>query len=379
MKILIVHPEGNYDKNPTILNLLSLRNIDENISIDYFSSRKFYITNNKTHVYNKINIFIYRFFFKIFIDNFNYLKSLNFFLKVLEFPVKYNYNLIIGVDREGLIESYILSNIYNTNFINISFEIMFESETSYIFKKSERYCSQFSKMLIIQDKIRLNLYLRENKIANIKVFYLPVSSSLNLVDKNTNILNIREKYKLPINSKLVLHIGSILDWTCIFDLIKKVDNWPNNWYLVIHGNDSKFKNFSYNKEKVLFTNIKTMNFKDLGSILLSVDFGLVLYKSTFQNRFTGKNISVENIGFASGKFTTFLMFDIPVISNCEGILREEILNNNLGLIIKQLDDLPHTIQKNLYKKGHILNYFCEKMDFNNFKINLLKEFKNLYS
>jgi hypothetical protein len=88
-----------------------------------------------------------------------------------------NYDLVIGVDRQGLIEAGILKHLKGVPFVFMSFEIMFEAETSTRYKSLERRVSDLASLWLVQDDIRARQLEAENGLKPTNRMLLPLASA----------------------------------------------------------------------------------------------------------------------------------------------------------------------------------------------------------
>ncbi|MGH8222646.1 MAG: hypothetical protein ACREQZ_06705, partial [Woeseiaceae bacterium] len=69
------------------------------------------------------------------------------------FLVYDRYDLVIGIDRQGLIEAGMLHQLTRSPVVFVSFEIMFESETSVRYKSLERRAVKSVSLWVVQDEV----------------------------------------------------------------------------------------------------------------------------------------------------------------------------------------------------------------------------------
>ena len=79
----------------------------------------------------------------------------------------------------------------------------------------------------------------------------------------------------------------------------------------------------------------------LGEVLRGADLGIALYKPTFQDIYTGKNL--EYIGLASGKFSTYLQNGLPVMVDGGGLMADLTLSEGLGVVVEEHSQIPATL------------------------------------
>jgi len=285
---------------------------------------------------------------------------------------KSRYSLIIGIDRQGLIEASYLSQIMQIPYHFISFEIMFEKETFKRFKHLEREASKHVTLWITQDEIRAEKLAQENHLDPLKVFYLPIASrglgKIGHTRLRDNLLILKEKH-------VAIAIGSIEKWTMIDDILASLHLWPENWALIVHDRYGFTKKQIADLEKYnsligsrLFVSQSTAeNIDDMGDILSGVSYGLAFYCTVEGHRYCGDNL--KYLGRASGKIATFFRYGIPVIANDIGIMANDIKEYRLGHVVKAPSYIPELLKntKHLDSIEHSHNcqkYFSSKMDFN---------------
>lgn len=379
--IFIFFEEGNLVNNPSLNCLIEDLSKKNNLKIfcnrnkfnGKFDNTKFYF---RSKLFNKISNIIYN---KICY----YYLALFYFIISRYHILFHDIDLVIGIDRIGLIESYFISKLRKKPLVYISFEIFFQEETSKKFKDLEKKTSKLVKLFIVQDKIRKKYLSLENDLKKNKVFILPLASSSIKIKKNNN--HILEK-KLNINDdrKILAMIGSCVKWTMIDEVLSNISSWPKDWVLLIHDRYLNIEYFEHLKkkhnlvhsDKVIFSNLKIINIDEMNILLDKVNLGLALYKPTYDSMFTGKNL--EYIGQASGKISTFFRYNIPVISN--------VLNNysnindfKIGYNIKNINEIPNILK--CHKLENFNNepkkYFNNYLSYDLYKYNLLNEIDKL--
>ena len=152
-RCLIIHTDGNTYNNPTLKCIIDLLR-EHYIDIDI----RFPVSNAPMPNINGIKLLpygiIYSIIKKIIFDKICS-KTFGLISVVFEMLFYYQkYDLIIAVDRQGLIEAGFLSKLTKTPVVLFSFEIMFENETSKVFKRLERSASKFVNHWFIQDELR---------------------------------------------------------------------------------------------------------------------------------------------------------------------------------------------------------------------------------
>lgn len=280
------------------------------------------------------------------------------------------YDLIIGVDRQGLIEAGVLHKITGTPYIFISFEIMFASETSPRCKCLEQQASADLALWIVQDEERGEQLEHENHLRAVNRMLLPLASAGPGV---LGLKRLRDGLNISAEKKVAILMGSVSDWAMTRELVSSVTNWPDDWVLIVHERYGQTSRSLGNVlaeiaplvgKKVFLSNAATDSVDDMGSILAGVSAGLAFYKPVFIGPYLGKNLI--HLGLASGKISTCLRYGVPVITNEIGLYAEEARKFRFGRVV----DVPEQIAETLCQFDHVTSgnnakdYFEHKLDFN---------------
>lgn len=343
-KILLIFPEGNASNNPTIRSIIDLL-AEKQITTDIFT-RKTKSPQAQLPSTNWINETKTWWLLRAIAANILCSNTITAILMRLRHAIRPfdQYKLIIGVDRQGLIEAHSLSNITNAPYGFISFEIMFEKETSARFKHPERIASSKASFWITQDEERADRLQFENHLKKDNLFILPVSSKSK---KLASGKRLRDALKIPPEKKVAIYIGSISSWTMIDDIIDTVPSWPKEWVLVIHdrygATEEKISHLKTKpnnglQEQLYISNNASDDIDDMDFVLGGVNCGLAFYQPIDGDPFLGDNI--RHIGKSSGKISTYFRYGIPVITNITGPLANTIKEKSLGKIMINPDALP---------------------------------------
>lgn len=96
---------------------------------------------------------------------------------------------------------------------------------------------------------------------------------------------------------MAIIIGSLSKWTMTSDILRTVENWPENWVLIVHERygctheDLKSQHIvidSLKNKKVYISDAATKFVDDMGSVLAGVSVGLAFYEPDFSGSYTGK-------------------------------------------------------------------------------------------
>ena len=370
-RILIIHPEGNAFNNPSLKAIL-----------DYFGEcgLKCDIASKKRDILQPTSPYLSWLFDRKLLQRIKAI-AINVLCVgfICQLVVKWQwmkqpkgqYKLIIGVDRQGLIEAYFLSLIMNIPYYFISFEIMFEKETSPRFKQLERDAAKKVTAWIVQDEVRAEKLAQENRLDRSKVFYLPLASrGLGSLGPG----RLRDELGIPKDKHVMIAMGSIQKWAMIDEILTSLPLWPDNWALIVHDRygftKKQMANFITPERKVsrrlFISESSTKYVDDMGYILNGVSFGLTFYRSFAGHQYWGDNL--KYLGRASGKIATFFRYGIPVITNEIGIMADDIRSFNLGHVLVSPLAIPSLLQNRELedqKKYYdcCRQYFSEKLDF----------------
>lgn len=376
-RVLIIHPEGNSYNNPSLKCIIDL--LKENkvwIDIRYRNSAAPMPKLQGVGLIPYGRLVTYT---KILCVKFLSSMPLVFAYVLLEKILIYKkYDLIIGVDREGLIEASVLSNIADTPYVFVSFEIMFESETSVRFKRIERWASKNVSLWIVQDEIRAQCLCEENLLAPARSFLLPLASQ---GEGSPSAWRLRDQLGIPVEKKVAIIIGSISTWSMTSILLDSLACWPDEWVLIIHdryGRTSKIladridSRSDLLHKKLFISDSATKMIDEMGYVLAGVAVGLAFYAPDNASPYTGNNLRF--LGLASGKISTYLRYGVPIICNQIGLFAEQARKYQFGLVVDHPDDLVNSFAQIDTERFKInaRRYFAEKLDFKLFR-NLLWE------
>lgn len=368
-RILIIQREGNVFNNPSLKCIIDLL-LEKGYEID-IRYRKSHaamppVTGIRFLPFGRILGLL-----KLIITDRLCVWPLVTFSVYLENVYRYRkYDLIIGVDRHGLIDASALSRLTNTPFIFISFEIMFENETSAQYKSLERIASRDVSFWIVQDEVRAKQLQSENLLQPSNKFLLPLASAGSGELKTERL---RDYLGIPEEKKVAIVVGSVASWSMINQIIKSVATWPDEWVLVVHeryGRTSKLlakegvASDNLNDSRIFMSDAATEMVDNMGSILAGVSVGLAFYKPDFKKPDIGKNLFY--LGLAAGKISTYLRYGIPVIMNEIGVYAEEARQYKFGCVV----DVPELIATKFDEidqeesRSNAKIYFANKLDFN---------------
>ncbi|WP_091545360.1 glycosyltransferase family protein [Thermoflexibacter ruber] len=318
MKIIIIHPEGNFNNNPNLLAITQIL-IENNYQVDILLPKK-NIYQKSIHPMNRL-----------------------FFYEEHDSSIlSENYKLVIGVDL-GIIDAALIATIKQVPLGYISYEIFFEDEVGYYPKQLEIIACRAVDFVICQDIIRAEHLSKQNEIPLDKFILIPVAG-LDIVRKDKNKF-LHDKLSIPHNRKIALLMGSVAKFTMAEEIIENTQYWDKSWCLVVHDRYGKTplkEKYTY-LPNVYFSEEPTDSFESLSTLIASVDVGIALYQQQTGDIYQGKNI--KYIGLSSGKIATMLQNGKPVIVNQIGKYAELILKYNAGRVISSINELPQNLSE----------------------------------
>jgi hypothetical protein len=236
-------------------------------------------------------------------------------------------------------------------------------------KEQEIKATQMADLVVVQDSHRGRLLAEENGLVLDKFAYLPVSPSGLRQVKRSNYL--RDRFHLSEEQTIVLQSGTFGDWTYADELLKSLDTWPEGFVLVIHSKDRLNDTSRYVREikaadlPNIILSTEPLPADEYEQLVGSADMGLVMYKTTPPSRYLQKNI--EHIGLASGKFSFYMKYGIPVISVADQTYQGLLEYYNFGENIGSFDELPECLVRVRSNRNHhraeAQRLFRERLDF----------------
>ena len=378
-KVLLVQPYPNVFNNPTTRELINHLN-EEGYEIHLWCRNVDILKFIKESNIVIRSDFILWWIFKSIIINYLCISSITKFVSWVDsFRFKgTKYNLIISVDRHGLIEASGLNKYLNLKHHNINYEIFFRDETKRSYKKIEIQSYKDVGKVLIQDNLRATLFSIENNFPLRNIFTVPISES-SIQTNHAIKTRLRDKLGIPLNKKVLISIGSMEEWTMIAEIIELICSLDEKWVLILNSRfgdmPKQFQDIIVRNnisDRVFINQDPVADISEMHSILDGVSYGLAFYKPIYTNKYLGKNI--ENIGLASGKIATYCKNNIPVITNANGNISELLFKYNAGLFIKDITKLPSKIDSIIINSDGPKELFLNELDFLKFKDLINKNF-----
>jgi hypothetical protein len=381
-KVLIIHPEGNSFNNPSAKAIIDML-CDKGVEV----TMRYQKGDAPTPKYRSVIMHPWgRTWGRVKRLAFDFLCSKWLALIIVWLDrnkISDDYDLIIGIDRQGLIEAYCLHVATGIPYIFWSFEIMFASETSISFKRLEIEASRFPSLWYAQDKLRVKMLISENLLKPTNGRQVPVASS-GIAEISS--VRVRDLLGIPEEKKVAILIGSLADWTMSRDIIFSVQFWPDDWCLIIHERYAKTEDFfeklpqqikKMRNKKIYVSNHAVDCVDKMGDVLNGCTAGIAFYKPINSSPYTGRNLAC--LGLASGKISTFLRYGLPVVTNEIGEYTILIRESNAGLILnKEKSDLHQLLNHVDYEvmSANAKKLFHSRLDFKIYEEGIWSEFVN---
>lgn len=367
LKVLIVHPEGNINNNPNLFALaVALSN--NGYEVDILSEKH----GNKYQNGAK-------YFSTVLLKDFSVLLKarkekglLHCFIRLLLKLWGRRYSLIIGVDSAGVIVADTISQASRSPLAYISYEIFFKEEIGGEAKQEEVVACRNVLFAICQDDLRAKKLSEENEIPLEKILCIPTSGR-DVVTEQQEINYLKNELGIEPEKNIALYMGSISGWAGIRNILYDLQDWPDDWVLVLHGRYSGKEQYSIvedlskrAKAKLYLSTTPLETFAELYQLPLSADVGLAMYFPDYQSPYTGNNLAY--LGWSSGKISTYFQCGLPVIVNEIGAISRDVIENDLGYVLSSQEKISSFLSETtkselLQKRQRCREFFLSKIDF----------------
>lgn len=178
--------------------------------------------------------------------------------------------------------------------------------------KKDRILVKNIRGLIIQSEEREKFFRQEYDLSPIiPSFFLPVTYLQSSYIEKSGYL--REKYSIPRNKKLALHLGGIQEYYSCIE-IGLAFSEMHDWVLIFHGYHfgeyiDRFRRILRDRNivNVIISDDYFEFIEDMDPLLMSSDVGIAWYNDM------GPNFTTS--GKSSGKISAYMRFGLPVIAN----------------------------------------------------------------
>jgi hypothetical protein len=170
---------------------------------------------------------------------------------------------------------------------------------------------------------------------------------------------------------VVVHSGSLGDWTGIDSIIESVDDWPEPWVLVVHTRyDAESSGYVDGLRRRaasgrVFFSLKPLPRQDYDALIDGADVGIAFYVSQAGSAFTQRN--VQTIGLSSGKLAYYLRAGLPVIVNRGASIASAVESRGLGCAVEDASQIGLALERITSRYDQFsesaLEFFDQKLDF----------------
>ncbi|MCA1647485.1 MAG: hypothetical protein LC797_19175 [Chloroflexi bacterium] len=158
-----------------------------------------------------------------------------------------------------------------------------------------------------------------------------------------------ERFDLPNDARVIIHSGSLGDWTGIEAIVDSAPSWPDPWVLVIHTRHAA-ESSAYvddlrkraDPRRVWFS-LKPVPRQAYDPLIDGADVGLAFYVPTSGSSFTQRN--VQTIGLSSGKLAYYLRAGLPVIVNTSATIAEIVEGAGCGISVANAHGIPPALAR----------------------------------
>jgi hypothetical protein len=230
MRILFVHPEGNLANNPNLSAIIELL-VRSGHDIIVRSRRSSFARHENPNV--KMLEVPGRIQNKLMQLSCHPRKwPLGKLAITLVPPLTPPADVVIGVDRQGVMEGAVIARSKGIPIAYWSYEIFFATECSPDFKALERREACSVRFAVAQDDLRARLLSEETGIPNDRILRIPVAGTGTQPAARTRYLN--EHFGIPADRRIAIFAGSVDEWTLARRLVESPLLWPDDWVLVMH-------------------------------------------------------------------------------------------------------------------------------------------------
>lgn len=269
----------------------------------------------------------------------------------------HSYSFIIGFDPDGLIRAGILSQVWRVPYIYHSLELYEHNPTAprkeKFKKRLEDWFSQRALFCFSQDEKRCHVLADENGLDKDKVLVVYNSAlGSELLPEKDNYL--RNKFNIDKDKYIVLAVGSLIIEHCIDEIVASVDEWPDNFVLVLHGWFGPQKDEHLIRHEVELRSGKVFLSTDLldqkYKVFQSADVGLVFFRHITE--FYQKNFIFA--AGSSGKIFDFMRTGVPIIASDIPGMREIVEDRGCGMVVETPTHIGRTLPK-IMEEYELLN------------------------
>lgn len=260
-----------------------------------------------------------------------------------------NYDLIIGIDRDGIIFAAAIAKHFRVPCGFISYEIDFAAESGAAFKQPEIDACAGITFAVCQGLERSRQLARENHIHMGKIIDIPVAGRG--LKRGPRQSHLHAALGLPVDLKIALYMGSLApDWAMVDELITSTRDWDDSWLLVLHSRHvmpelvQAIQRRHGVNARYRFTPLSGLPWEGLELLVKSADLGVALYRPALHNVQVHDGLNLRHLGLSSGKISTYLQHGVSILVNDIGEISRAVDSEGLGLHVHTLGELPDRLR-----------------------------------
>jgi hypothetical protein len=244
---------------------------------------------------------------------------------------------VIGVDPDGLALAHALARGAPLGYYSLELLLSAEltSAAERELKAQERTLSRAAEFIVVQDEARGRLLAEDNSIDWQRLVLVPNAPPGPARRRPSRYWHTR--FELPADARVVVHSGSLGDWTGIEAMVDSATDWPPHWVLVVHTRyDAESSAYVDNlrrradPRRVWFS-LRPVPRQEYDPLIDGAEVGLAFYVSSGDSSFTQSN--VQTIGLSSGKLAYYLRAGLPVIVNRAASIADLVESSGCGLAV----------------------------------------------
>ena len=248
-----------------------------------------------------------------------------------------DYACVIGVDPDGLALAHTLAHGAPIGYYSLELLLSYEvsSAAEQQLKAQERALSRQAEFIVVQDEARGRLLAEDNGVAWERLVLVPNAPPGPARRRPSGYWHAR--FELPSDARVVVHSGSLGDWTGIEAIVDSAADWPAHWVLVVHTRyDAESSAYvddlraRADARRVWFS-LRPVPRQDYDPLIDGAEVGLAFYVSSGGSSFTQRN--VQTIGLSSGKLAYYLRAGLPVIVNRAASIADLVESSGCGVAV----------------------------------------------
>jgi hypothetical protein len=261
------------------------------------------------------------------------------------------YCCFVGVDPDGLVLAQSLAGLVDVPFAYYSLELLLSHELTSPaeaeLKRREVELTRRAAFCVVQDQQRGALFAEDNGIPWERVVLVPNAPLGPARRRRSDYWHRR--FGLSPRQRVVLHTGSLGDWTGIEPILASVGSWPEHWVLVVHTRyDAEASEYLDRLRATalpgrVFFSLKPLPRQQYDELVDGSDLGVAFYVTVAGSSYTQSNI--QTIGLSSGKIAYYLRSGLPVIVNRAASVAESLEQAGCGIGIEDASGIAEAIAR----------------------------------